>query len=174
MDNLQKKSFEETPSVANEETTTTMKHKFDIISDEEPSMLWAFIDYVFYGPLSKDYCMEQLNSIKDSKVKHWYVVPNIEWRKEASIKDTSATIENVRKENEKLQEALNAQLKLMHDIRNDFAEYMKENTNHRREIVDRIERIEEQQQPVERTEPVEPKRAVVIRSWFEWVCYFGW
>ena len=61
----------------------------------------SLLDHIFYGPLNKKYCMDELEKIVISKKQHFYVVPNIKWRKSV-IQDTAKALENVKKENEEI------------------------------------------------------------------------
>ena len=77
--------------------------------------LKKLVDIFVYGPLNKEHCMSELNRIQESKKELWFLVPNIEWRKDSNklIGDTATSVKEIRKENDQIKRQ-NQQIKYQH------------------------------------------------------------
>ena len=86
---------------------------YEIISNDTSSNIGILqmFDTFFYGPLNKEYCMTELKRVKESKKDFWYVVPNIEWRKDLQTmtQDTTKALEHLKKDNDQLRKKLEKQ-----------------------------------------------------------------
>ena len=86
-----------------------IEKNYQIIHHESQNVFLDLVDRFVFDPLNLKYCVEQLDKIKASKSKHFYYVPNIDWRKRvirSIVEDSAISIEALRQENKATKETL--------------------------------------------------------------------